>query len=379
MIEIKEVKGRRAMNVFASYPVKLYKGCPYYVPSLRSDEKATFNKKKNYNLVNNECKAFLCYKDGKVVGRIAGLINKKENQLTGQKMVRFSRFECIDDIKVFKALLGAVEDFGKQNGMDTIHGPWGFNDTDREGMLTFGFDKRSTYSTNYYYPYFCERMKELGFEDESKWQEREFVLPKEPLERIDKLSEKIKEKAGVVDVAKTMSISQIAKRYGVKLFNTLNEAYAHLDGYVPIEGKAVDNVIKQFATIANRRYVSVMVDKNDEVAAFGIALPSICKPLIKHRGKLFPFAFVGVLKSILKPKELELGLIGTKKEYKNYGLNAIIISNILKNIIEDKIERVETNPMLDTNLNIQQQWKIVETNVIKRRQTYKKQIGSLIK
>jgi hypothetical protein len=122
-----------------------------------------------------------------------------------------------------------------------------------------------------------------------------------------------------------------------------------------------------------------MVDKNDEVAAFGIALPSICKPLIKHRGKLFPFAFVGVLKSILKPKELELGLIGTKKEYKNYGLNAIIISNILKNIIEDKIERVETNPMLDTNLNIQQQWKIVETNVIKRRQTYKKQIGSLIK
>jgi hypothetical protein len=168
MIEIKEVKGRRAMNVFASYPVKLYKGCPYYVPSLRSDEKATFNKKKNYNLVNNECKAFLCYKDGKVVGRIAGLINKKENQLTGQKMVRFSRFECVDDIDVFKALLGAVEDFGKQNGMDTIHGPWGFNDTDREGMLTFGFDKRSTYSTNYYYPYFCERMKELGFEDESK-------------------------------------------------------------------------------------------------------------------------------------------------------------------------------------------------------------------
>lgn len=379
MIEIKEVKGRRAMSVFASYPVKLYKGCPYYVPSLRSDEKATFNKKKNYNLVNNECKAFLCYKDGKVVGRIAGLINNKENEITGQKMVRFSRFECIDDIEVFKALLGAVEDFGKQNGMDTIHGPWGFNDTDREGMLTFGFDKRSTYSTNYYYPYFCERMKELGFEDESKWQEREFVLPKEPLERIDKLSEKIKEKAGVVDVAKTMSIRQIIKRYGVKLFNTLNESYAHLDGYVPIEGKAIKNVLSQFATIVNTRYISVMVDKNDEVAAFGIALPSICKPLIKHRGKLFPFAFIEVLKCIKKPKELELGLIGVKKEYKNSGLNAIIISNVLKNVIADKIERVETNPMLDTNLNIQQQWKIVETNVIKRRQTYKKQIGSLIK
>lgn len=375
MIEIREVKGRRMMAKFAAYPVKLYKDCPYYVPSLRSDEKATFNPKKNYSLKENECKAFLAYKDGKIVGRIAGLINKKDNELTGKKMIRFSRFECIDDLDVFRALLGAVEKFGKEKGMDLIHGPWGFNDTDREGMLTFGFDERSTYSTNYYYPYFYQNMEKLGYEDESKWQERLFRIPKEPLERVDSLSQRIKEKYGFTDVAQTMSVKKIIKRYGVKLFNTLNESYAHLDGYVPIEGKAIDNVLKQFATIVNKRYISVMVDKNDDVAAFGIVLPSICKPLIKHRGKLFPFGFIGVLKCIFKPRELEMGLIGVKHEYKNSGINAIIISDILKNIIEDKIERLETNPMLESNLNIQQQWKIVETEIIKRRQTYKKKIG----
>jgi hypothetical protein len=378
MIEIKEVKTKKDMRLFAEYPIKLYKDCPYYVPSLRSDEINTFNPKKNFNLKNNECKAFLCYKDGELVGRIAGLINRVDNELTGKKYVRFSRFECIDDVEVFKALLGAVEAFGKEHGMEILHGPWGFNDTDREGMLTYGFNERATYSTNYYYPYFCEKMAELGFEDESKWIERRFTIPEEPYERIVKISEKLKEKLKVVDVADTMSLKKIIAKYGVKLFDTLNEAYGHLDGYVPIVGKAVDNVLSQFATIVNLRYISVLVDENDDVAAFGIVLPSICAPLIKHKGKLFPTGFIGVLNAIKNPKELEMALIGVKHKYKNTGINSILMARIMKNVIEDGIEKIESNPMLETNLDIQQQWKFAENEIIKRRQTYQKEIGSLI-
>ena len=378
MVEIKEVKTKKQMALFAEYPVKLYKDCPYYVPSLRSDEVNTFNPKKNFNLKDNECKAFLCYKDGELVGRIAGLINRTDNRLTGKNYVRFSRFECIDDIEVFKALLGAVEKFGKDYGMDIIHGPWGFNDTDREGMLTYGFNERATYSTNYYYPYFCERMVELGFEDESKWLERKFTIPNEPYERVIKVAEKIKQKLKVVDVAETMPLKQIIKNYGVKLFNTLNESYAHLDGYVPIEGKAIDNVLSQFATIVNTRYISVLVDEDDDVAAFAIVLPSICKPLIKNKGKLFPTGFIGVLTAIKKPKELEMALIGVKHKYKNTGINSILMSRVMKNIIDDGIEHIESNPMLETNFNIQQQWKFAENEVVKKRQTYRKKIGSLI-
>ncbi len=379
MIEIKEVKTKKQMRVFAKYPVVLYKNCPYYVPSLRSDEINTFNPKKNFSLDKNLFKAFLAYKDGELVGRIGALINYKDNELTGKKLIRFSRFECIDDIEVFKALLGAVEKFGQENGMDTIHGPWGFNDTDREGMLTEGFDKKSTYATNYYYPYFCKRMEELGFEAESKWAEREFEIPTEPDARMDKLAESLKEKYNLKDVSETMSVRKILKKYGKQFFETVNEAYGHLDGYVPVEGKAIDNVTGQFATIINRKYISVLVDENEDVAALGIILPSICDPLIRHRGKLFPFGFIGVLKSIFAPKELEMALIAVKPKYKNTGINAIIYSRIQNNIVKNDIRHLESNPMLETNLNIHNSWKFIENKIVKRRQTYKKQIGSLVK
>lgn len=378
MIEIKEVKTKKDILKFAKYPLALYKGCPYYVPSLRGDEIDTFNPKKNFNLNENKIKGFLCYKNGKLVGRIAGLINKKENELSGEQYIRFSRFECVDDIEVFNALFKAVAKFGKDNGALIMHGPWGFNDTDREGMLTDGFDVRSTYATNYYYPYFHKRLNELGFEDESKWIEWEFTIPKIPYERITKISEKLKAKYDLVDVSETMSVRKILKNYGAKVFETMNEAYADLDGYVPIEGKAIDNVLKQFATIANRRYLSVLVDKKGNVASFAIALPSIAKPLIKSKGKLLPFGFIGVLRSILKPKELEMGLIAVKGEYKNTGINSIMISRIMNNIVEDKIERIESNPMLEHNLSIQQQWKFAESQLIKKRRTYKINIDKFL-
>ena len=377
MLNIVEVKTKKQMKEFAKYPVKLYKNCPYYVPSLYSDELSTFNPKKNFSLKDNKCKAFLCYKDGVLVGRIAGLINYTENKIWGQDYIRFSRFECIDDIEVFRALFKAVATFGKENGVKVMHGPWGFNDTDREGMLTFGFDKRSTYSTNYSYPYFCENMQKLGFEDESKWIERKFIIPDTPYERILSISNKLKSKLKLKDVADTLSIKKIIKLYGDKLFNTLNEAYSHLDGYVPIEGKAIKNVLKQFATIVNRRYISVLVDENDEVAAFGIVLPSIADALIKHRGKLFPTGFISVLKSIKKPKALEMALIGIKHEYKNTGINSIVMARIMNNIIADGIKDVESNPNLESNLNIIQQWKVAENEVIKKRQTYKIDVDKL--
>ena len=374
MLEIREVETKKDLKTFAKFPTKLYKDCPYYVPSLYSDELATFNPRKNFSLKDNKIKGFLCYKDGKVVGRIAGLINNAYNEKTGRKYIRFSRFEAVDDTEVFNALLSAVNNFGKENGMEIMHGPWGFNDTDREGMLTFGFDKRSTYSTNYYYPYFCRHMKEMGFNDESKWIEREFVIPDEPYERVVSISEKLKKKLNVTELADIMSVKEILKNYGSAFFDTLNLAYGNLDGYVPIVGKAQDNVLKQFATIVNLKYISILADKEGRVAAFGIVLPSIADALIKHRGRLLPFGFIDVLKSMKKPKELEMALIAVHPDYKNTGINSIVITRIMNNVVNDRISRIESNPMLETNYNIQMQWKFAANDIIKKRQTYQREI-----
>lgn len=374
MVEIREVTTKKEVRKFAKYPVELYKGCPYYVPSVRGDELNTFNPKKNASLSFQKAKGFLAYKDGKLVGRIAGIINPKDNANSGVNAIRFSRLECIDDIEVFESLLLAVEKMGKENGMDVIHGPWGFNDTDREGMLTYGFDKRSTYATNYYYPYFAENLRKLGYKDESKWIERRFLLPDQPYDRILRLSEKIKQRYHLKDIAETMPIKEIISKYGYKLFDAYNETYGHLDGFVKVEKNEIDDILSQFATIVNDKYISILVNEEDRVVGFGIALPSICDPLVKSRGKLFPFGFIGVLKAIKKPKELELALIGVSGKYKNSGIHAIIISRIMQNVYKDGIKRVETNPMLEHNLEIQHLWDQFDTEVIKRRQTYVKKI-----
>lgn len=374
MIEIKEVKTKKDVKMFATYPLKLYKGCPYYVPSLRDDEMNTFNPNKNFSLKHSIIKGFLAFKDGELVGRIAGFISLPSNQARNEKYIRFSRLECIDDIEVFKALLGAVEKFGKEQGMEFMHGPWGFNDQDREGMLTEGFDRRSTYATNYYYPYFCENMKKLGFSDESKWVEKEFVIPKEPVKRIVELADKLKEKYNLRELTETLTIKQIIKQYGNKVFETLNDAYGHLDNYVPVDDLTWKNLLSSFAIIVNRKYCSFLVDENDDIVAFGVVFPSICEALKKHQGKLFPTGFISLLKSINNPDELEMALIGVRHNYKNTGINSIVISRIMKNVISSGIKRVESNPMLETNSNILNQWKFIETNVVKKRQTYVKPI-----
>ncbi len=374
MIEIKEVKTKRQIKQFASYPLKLYKNCPYYVPSILSDEINIFNPKKNFRLKNTRLKAFLCYKDGVLSGRVVGLINSEYNNITGVKYIRFSRLDAVDDLEVFRALIGAVEEFGRQNGMQVIHGPWGFTDQDREGLLTFGFDERSTYSTAYSYDYYPKHLQALGFNDESKWIEYKFTIPDTPYEHISGICEKLKKRHKLKDIADTMSVKEIVKQYGHKFFDAVNETYGHLDGYVPVEGKAVDNVLKQFGTIANGRYISILVDEKDDIVAFGVVIPSIADALIKNRGKLLPFGFIGILHAIKKPKQLEMALIGVRKEYQNAGLNSIIISRIMNNVVADKIELIESNPMLESNYNIQQQWKFATSEIHKRRQTYKKEI-----
>jgi hypothetical protein len=342
------------------------------------DEKNNFNPKKNPNLKDCEYDGFLAYKDGKLVGRIAALINWQDIAIHKEKAIRFSRFECIDDLEVFKALLTAVAEYGKQHGLEVLHGPWGFNDTDREGMLTFGFDKRSTYSTNYYYPYFHKNIEALGFEDESKWVEMNFGIPNETDERSARLAEMLMRKYEIKEVSDTLSVKEILARYGDQFFDTFNKAYSHLDGFVPIVDKGMQkSVLDQFAVIVNTRYISILIDKEERVAGFGICLPSICKPLQKHGGRLLPAIF-SIIKAIKKPKELEMALIGVRPEYKNAGFNALIINKIMKNIIEDGVERVESNPMLETNLSIQQQWKFASSEIIKKRQTYRIEIDKLL-
>ncbi len=372
MIEIRQVKTKREMRAFAEYPLRLYKNCPYYVPSFFSDEANIADPAKNPNLADCEIRCFLAYKDGAPAGRIAGIIQKKYNRAAGRKCIRFSRFDCIDDEKVAAALIGAVEAYGREAGMDTIHGPWGFNDQDREGMLTEGFDRCATYCTNYNYPYYEKLIKSLGFTDESEWLEYDFVIPDTLDERIARISERIREKFDVREMAEAMPMPKLIRRYGHKAMAMVNEAYASLDCYVAVEGKVVDSILAQFATAINPRYFSILVNGKDEVVGMAVMLPSLCAALQKCGGKLFPFGFLGVLQAIRRPKELEMALIAVRPDYQRTGINSLMIARIMQNILEDKIEKVESNPELLSNTAVQSQWSTMEKKVVKRRKCFTK-------
>lgn len=374
MVKIVEAVTSAQMRAFARYPLELYKDCDYYVPCFTSDEKNIKNPKKNYAAEGCEVKCFLAEKNGRIVGRIAGVIVAESNRKFGEKKIRFSRFDFNGDEDVAEALLNKIAEFGKERGMTVIHGPWGFNDTDREGMLTSGFDRPATYATNYNYEYYADVVRKLGFKKESEWVE--FAIYPGTLDpKIYKAADFVQKRYGFVELNDKYPIKRIIREYGDLFFDCYNEAYKDLDCYVELKGKVKQNVITQFATVINQDYFSCILDpKTGKIAAFGVVIPAIGKIIKKHNGNLLASA-IPLLKAKKKPDALELTLIGVAPEYRNSGVNAMIITRIHRNIMKNGIKNVVCNPMLTTNAGILTQWKWVEHEEIKRRATFEKEIS----
>lgn len=374
MVKIVEAVTSAQMRAFARYPLELYKDCDYYVPCFTSDEKNIKNPKKNYAAEGCEVKCYLAEKNGRIVGRIAGVIVAESNRKFGEKKIRFSRFDFNGDEDVAEALLSKVVEFGKERGMTVIHGPWGFNDTDREGMLTSGFDRPATYATNYNYEYYADVVRKLGFKKESEWVE--FAIYPGTLDpKIYKAADFVQKRYGFVELNDKYPIKRIIREYGDLFLDCYNEAYKDLDCYVELKGKVKQNVIAQFATVINQDYFSCILDpKTGKIAAFGVVIPAIGKIIKKHNGNLLASA-IPLLKAKKKPDALELTLIGVAPEYRNSGVNAMIITRIHRNIMKNGIKNVVCNPMLTTNAGILTQWKWVEHEEIKRRATFEKEIS----
>ena len=212
MIEIIEVKSRKDKKDFVDFPTKLYKGNPYYVHPLRGDEMGIFSPKKNVSFDECDIVFYLAKRDGEVVGRICGILQKVYNDKTGTKRVRFGRFDFIEDVEVPRALLGKVEEWAKSKGMDTVHGPLGFNDLEREGLLIEGFDRLATFEENYNYPYYKELIEACGYEKETDYIASRINLPKDTNERVKKLAELVL-KRYKLHIATAKNKSEYLKKY----------------------------------------------------------------------------------------------------------------------------------------------------------------------
>lgn len=371
-LEIKKVKTKSDLKKFIKFPFKLYADNKYWVPPLLVEEFKIFQKEKNPAFDFCDAQFWLAYKDGEVVGRIGGIINKRYNELLNKKLVRFGYIEFVDDIEVSSKLIQTVEEWGRKHGATAIHGPLGFTDMDPEGMLIEGFEEPATIATIYNYPYYQKHIEKYGYVKDNDWNEYELIPPKEIPEKVSRVAnisyQRYKLKKLEVKKAKELL------KYAHEIFEVLNSAYKDIYGFVPLTKKQIDVYVKQYFGFIKPDFVPVILNENGEVVAFGITMPSLSKAFQKCRGKLFPFGFIHVLRAMKKNDRVDMYLTGVRPDYQDKGVNALMMLEMNKIYLQNNIKWVETNPEMETNTKIQAQWRFYEGRQHKKRRCFLKEL-----
>lgn len=370
-VEIKEVQSRRELREFVNFPEKLYRHNPYYVPPLEFDQMDTLDQKKGAAQEFCDSKLYLAYKDGKLAGRVAAIVNRLANKQWNHKEVRFGWYDFIDDREVSKALMDKVEEFGRKYGMESVVGPLGFTDFDPEGLLIEGFDQLSTMALIYNYPYYVDHIEEMGFQKDADWIEYKIEVPKALPERVARMANIIEQRANVHVTPLTRKLIK-EKDYAHKIFKIINECYKNLYNFTVLPEKMADKYIGFYLKVLDLNYVSLVENDKDEIVAFGITMPSIVRALQRSRGKLFPFGWWYLAKSLFFKREegVEMLLVGVNPEYRNSGVNTLVQHDMFKKYTDAGVKWAETNAILETNIKNQGQFKEFDRECKKRRRSY---------
>ncbi len=372
MITIKEATTKKELKEFVLFSFDLYKDNPYWVPPIIEEELTTFDKTKNPVFETAEAHFYLAYKNNKIVGKLAAIINWEEVKVLGKKKVRFGWFDVINDIEVTKALLEKVEIFGKHHQMEQMEGPIGFSNLDKVGVLVEGFDQLGNMVTWYSMPYYKDHFEQLGLTKEKEYLESNFSFKDINPEQFTKFSQLVKEryKLKSLNFTRTKDIMP----YVDKMFDLFNDSYSKLQSFVPINDIQKNYFKKKYISFINPEFIKFVLDENDKMIAFAIVMPGFATALQKAKGKLFPFGFYHLLQAKKHSKEVVFYLIGITPEYQSKGITAIIFDEYYKVCSAKGIETCIRTPELEENTAIQNLWKNFNSKVTKRRRTYSKPI-----
>lgn len=354
MIEIKEVVGKKMLKQFIDYPLTLYKDCPYFTPYLYEDEIDNLTPGKNPASKYCLFKPMLAYKDGKIVGRICAIISNFANEKYNQKRVRFNRIDMIDDIEVTKALIKAVEDFGLEHGMTEICGPLGYSDQDKEGLLTYGFDQKNMFATFYTYEYYVDHLKQLGFVEDAKWLEYKIRVPNPIDPRFERIAQYARNNYGLK--TQRLTSKRNIKPVIIEVLTLVNKCYSHLYEYVPIDQNQMMHLADQYLPLINLDYLYLVRNKEDQLVAMGLMIPTPVDALKKHNGHLLPFGWIDFLKALKSSKVLDMLLIAVDPDYRRQGAAALLMLEANEICIKNNVLYAETGPTLTNNAEIQALW-----------------------
>ncbi len=374
-VTVREVKTKKELRLFVDYPNKLYRDVPNFVPAMYGDDLEDWNPAKNPAFTYCEARCWLAWRDGKIVGRIGAILSHKANEKWGTNRMRFTQVDFIDDEAVSDALFATVEAWATEKGCTQVHGPLGFTDQDREGMLVEGFDQRSMFITYYNHPYYNDHMERLGYAKDVDWMEYKITAPTAD----SPLAAKLHRIAGRVLAQKNLHIAEITHRRQYKtvvpqVFALLNKAYAHLYGTVAMTKEQEEKYAKAFIPILDPDFSCFVMDENNALVAFGISAPSMAAAMQKCHGHLFPIGWVHVLQALSKNDTIDMFLIAVEPDLQGAGINAIVLDHVLQGAIKRGIRYAETGPQLEENSHILAQWKLFDKQQHKRRRCYIKDI-----
>lgn len=370
-VEIRKVLTRSQLKAFVNFPETLYRNNPYYVPPLVFDQMDTLDQKKGAAQEFCDSALYMAYRDGKPVGRVAAIVNHKANEQWNHKEVRFGWYDFIDDPEVSQALMDKVYEFGREHGMESVVGPLGFTDFDPEGMLVEGFDRLNTMALIYNYPYYNDHMVRMGFGKDTDWVEYKLFMEEKLPERLDRIARIVQQRTNVHVRKLTRKIIR-KEGYGTKVFRLINECYKDLYNFTVLPDHMAKKYLDFYLSILDLRYLVMLENDKDELVAFGITMPSLARALQKSRGKLFPFGWWHLAKSMfIKHEEgIEMLLIGVRPDYQNTGINSLLFNYLFPFMQKQGVKWAETNAVLETNIKNQGQMEQFAHECVKRRRSY---------
>lgn len=368
-IKVKEVTTKKELREFVHFPNELYKDNPYYVPQIESMDRDTLTPSKNHAFEVCEGKYWLAYDEqDKIVGRVVGIINHRYNEKVGEKICRFGWIDFIDNRDVSEALMNTVETYAREKGMELVCGPMGFLEFDAAGILVDGFDRLPTAYGKYNDPYYEYHLWAMGYRKDVDFVEYLIKVPEVIPERYALAAKIVAEKFQLHE-APIQSRKDIDP-YLDGVFRCLNSAYSKLHGFTELSPGQCEDLGKQFLSNINVDYLSIILDGNNQVVAFGVALPSLSKAMQKAKGRMFPFGWYHMLKALKKNDTIDLLLIAIDEHYQNKGVNAMIFNKFAKGIVKNGIKYIESTRELEDNTQVQNLWHYLEHDLVKRARTY---------
>lgn len=373
-ITITEVKGKKELKKYVRFANDLYKDNAYYVPALVFEEVGTLSNEVNPAFEFCESVYYMAYRDGKPVGRIAGIINNKVNKKENNLSARFGFVDFVDDPEVSDVLFNAVEAWARKKGMTELRGPFGFTDMDPEGMLIEGFDQMGTTVAIYNFPYYPQHMERMGYKKDIDWIEFKIMIPEAIPEKHQRITDIVRAKHKL-KILKYTSTKRLVEDYGQKVFELINESYANLYGYSQLSQRQIDYYVKMYISMLRLENVTLIINEAEELVGVGIAIPSMAVGLRKAKGEMFPFGFIHLLKALKgKNDVVELLLVAVRPDYQNKGVNALLFSDLIPVFIRNGYKYAESNPELESNDKVQSQWQYFENTQHKRRRAFVKEL-----